>query len=130
MVPWSSKISEKLYIDIFEKERNFDPLVTSRTIWIDKRPVELSKIKDFFNQVKECGIVLNIRERKGPKYGNKKNENKVVFIEFADPKSVEKALIISSKNEATIDSKSFNVKRAGTATFVYSKDFKKSVKSN
>lgn len=65
-----------------------------RTIWYPSPPEcpSLLVIKENFEKA-NTGEIVNIRIRKGKDYENKNEENKSVFIEFADKQGVENAII-------------------------------------
>jgi hypothetical protein len=93
-----------------------------RTIWvhpIDK--INIGSLKQFFENVHKCGIIMDFRVRYGRKYPNKRGENKFCFVEFADPASVTEALGLAAKKLTDIGGKKFRVFKAGTGTFVYTK---------
>ena len=85
-------------------------------------------MKKFFENTYKCGIVLDIRLRKGRKYPNKAADNLFGFVEFADSTSVTRALNIASRKLTYVDGVKFRIYRAGTGTFVYLKKTSKQKK--
>eukprot|EP01016_Furgasonia_blochmanni_P017442 TRINITY_DN2022_c0_g2_i2.p1 TRINITY_DN2022_c0_g2~~TRINITY_DN2022_c0_g2_i2.p1 ORF type:complete len:1150 (+),score=280.83 TRINITY_DN2022_c0_g2_i2:75-3524(+) len=112
-------LKSKIKIDLLEKLNVLDNDRLERTIWIHPSPGNLKSIKDFFEVTHNTGVVLNIRERKGPKWPNKKNENKFVLVEFAHPTSVTRALHVASRKLATLNGVNFRIFKAGSGTFIY-----------
>lgn len=109
-------------IDLLERVKYLDQEKTDRTIWIHPiNKINIGTLKQFFENTKKCGIILDFRVRNGRKYPNKTGENKFCFVEFADPASVTEALAIASRKEAEICGKKFRIYKAGTGTFIYTK---------
>ncbi|CAD8176134.1 unnamed protein product [Paramecium octaurelia] len=74
-----------------------------RTVWIQPA-IQIPKILYYFNE-HQVGVILDVRNRKGQKY-------------FADPKSLNKSLALSSTNQAYISNKKFQIYKAGTGNFI------------
>lgn len=62
----------KLAVDIFDKLKYLEPEKLERTIWVFPPFGSASDIKQFFEEVQVCGIVLDVRLRKGFTWPNKK----------------------------------------------------------
>jgi hypothetical protein len=102
---------------------------TDRTIWIHPiNQINIGSLKQFFENIHKCGIIMDFRVRNGKKYPNKKGENKFCFVEFADPTSVTEALSLAAKKLTEIGGKKFRIFKAGTGTFVYTKKTAKQTK--
>jgi len=76
----------------------------------------------------KCGIVLDLRVRKGRQYPGKLQQNLFGFVEFADETSVTRALHLAAKKETLIDGNKFRIYKAGTGTFLFSKKSSKQKK--
>jgi len=112
----------KLHIDLFDKLKLLDSEILDRTVWIHPSTMSVDEIKRFFEVQHKCGIVLNVRARKGPKWPNRnKQQNVFYFVEFADPTSVTRALHVASKKLSNINGQNFRIYKAGSNTYYYSK---------
>lgn len=120
----SVEISKDFYSDIFEKECFSDEKTLARTVWVDKSSFTSQQLKDYFKKTHECGVVLNIRLRKGTDFPNKPKGHTFYMVEFADELSAQKSIILCSKRENQISGVFFWIRIAGTSTFFYSKDCK------
>lgn len=101
-----------------------------RTVWMQPVVGQVHEIKRFFEEQKKCGIVVDIRIRKGPKWPNRnETENKFAMIEFADPVSCSRALQVASKKKALINYRKFKIFKAGTGTYLYTKKTSKQKKA-
>lgn len=119
----------KITIDLMEKIRYLEQDKSDRTVWINPiMGINLQKLKKFFEIDHKCGIVLDMRVRRGRKYPGKTQENLFGFVEFADETSVTRALYLASKKETVIDGISFRIYKAGTGTFLFSKKSSKQKK--
>ena len=62
----------KLSIDLLEKIKYLEQEKSDRTIWIHPiANINLQKLKKLFEITHKCGIVLDLRVRKGKVYPNK-----------------------------------------------------------
>ena len=117
---------KELVVDLVDRYGSINEEQMERTIWI--HPVTkftAEQVKQFFED-NLCGVVLNVRYRKGREYPNRnKAENLFGFVEFADPKSVERAMILAREMKTLINGNQFRVFKCGTGTYLY---FKKSAK--
>ncbi len=112
----------KLNIDILAKVKYLEQEKSERTIWVHPiMGINLQNLKSFLENTHKCGIVLDIRVRRGKKYPNKNGENLFGFVEFADSTSVTRALNIASRKLNIVDGDKFRMYRAGTGTFNYVK---------
>lgn len=102
---------------------------SDRTVWIHPiANINLQNLKKFFEIQHKCGIVLDLRVRKGRVYPGKQQQNLFGFVEFADETSVTRALHLAAKKEAVIDGVKFRIYKAGTGTFLFSKKSSKQKK--
>lgn len=63
----------KLSIDLLEKIKYLEQEKSDRTVWIHPiANISLNRLKRFFEIEHECGIVLDLRVRKGRQYPGKK----------------------------------------------------------
>jgi hypothetical protein len=112
----------KVSIDILEKIKYLETEKSDRTIWIHPiANINLQKLKKFFEITHKCGIVLDLRVRKGRTYPGKNQQNIFGFVEFADETSVTRALHLASKKQTEIDGTKFRIYKAGTGTFLFTK---------
>jgi hypothetical protein len=123
------KSKSKVSIDVLEKIKYLEPEKSERTVWIHPiANINLQNLKKFFEIQHKCGIVLDLRVRKGRAYPGKQQQNLFGFVEFADETSVTRALHLASKKEAVIDGVKFRIYKAGTGTFLFSKKSSKQKK--
>ena len=114
--------ASKISIDLLERVKYLDQDRTDRTIWIHPiNQINIGALKQFFENIHKCGIIMDFRVRNGRKYPNKTGENKFCFVEFADPASVTEALGLAAKKLTEIGGKKFRIYKAGTGTFIYMK---------
>lgn len=107
---------------MLEKIKYLEQDKSDRTIWIHPiAAINLQKLKKFFEIEHKCGIVLDLRVRKGRMYPGKNQANLFGFVEFADETSVTRALHLAAKKSTQIDGVKFRVYKAGTGTFLYTK---------
>jgi hypothetical protein len=112
----------KVSIDLLEKIKYLDQDRLDRSIWIHPiANINLQKLKKFFEITYKCGIVIDLRVRKGRVYPNKIQQNYFGFVEFADETSVTRALHLASRKLTQIDGVKFRIYKAGTGTFLYTK---------
>jgi hypothetical protein len=97
-----------------------------RTVWIFPFNRSPEEYKNFF-EASDCGIVTDIRIRKGMPYPTKTMQNLYGFVEFAHPDSVKRALAKAAKKETRINSAFFKVYKAGTGTFIFTKKSKRQI---
>lgn len=110
-----------VFIDIFDKLKYNDNDLLDRTVWIFPANTDCNAMKNMLEDSAKCGIVLDIRKRKGNLYPNRSTrKNEFFFVEFAHPVSVNRALFIKKKI-LRIGGTGHKVFKAGTATFIYSK---------
>ncbi len=95
-----------------------DTETLSRSIWVQPCPGTIFELKKFFEETLECGIVVNIRKRKGHKWINKTGPNEFAIVEFANVNSVTRALHAASRKETKLLGVAFRVYKAGTGTFI------------
>jgi len=60
-----------LNIDLFDKIKFLDPERLERTIWIHPVVTTRMELKRFFEETEKCGIIIDVRIRKGPKWPNR-----------------------------------------------------------
>lgn len=93
------------------------------SIWI--APVPLStyqypeKIIKFFQKDFECGLISDVRVRKGQKIVGKPTENIYAIIEYTHPNSIPRSLRVASKKKSIIEGVRFRIYKAGTRTMVF-----------
>lgn len=78
-----------------------------RSIWISPMiPGQAASITEqiqkFFQQDFECGLIQDIRIRKGQKIPGKPRENCYAIIEYAHVNSLPRSLRVASKKKSTI----------------------------
>lgn len=111
-----------IYVDSFDKFQFLENERLERTIWIHPTICTSKEIQNFLENEHKCGIVLDIRKRKGPKWSNRnKTENNFFFIEFANKLSVTRALQIASKKLSVIRGKTFRIFKGGSGTYLCKK---------
>ena len=88
----------------------------------------MASLKKFFEIEHKCGIVVDFRVRNGRKYPNRKGDNKFCFVEFADAVSANEALQLAARGLTQINGKRFRIFKAGTGTFIYTKQTAKQKK--
>lgn len=121
----SKKLGEGAYFDIFDKICFSNEYTLQRTVWIDKYTGDLKTLKYFLQNTKECGVIVNMRNRSGKKYPNRSAAgNKFILVEFAHPLSAQKAIMLCNKKENTVSGVTINIRLAGSSTFYFSKDCK------
>lgn len=114
---------------MLEKIKYLEQEKSDRTVWIHPiASINLQRLKKFFEIEKKCGIVLDMRVRKGRTYPGKNQQNLFGFVEFADETSVARALHLAAKKETVIDGIKFRIYKAGTGTFLFSKKSSKQKK--
>lgn len=75
----------KISIDLLEKIKYLEQEKSDRTVWIHPiANIHLNLLKRFFEIDHKCGIVMDLRVRKGRTYPGKNQENLFGFVEFAD----------------------------------------------
>jgi len=77
------------------------------------------KLQRFFQTQFECGLIADIRVKKGPKIPGKTKENYYAIIEYAHQNSVPRSLRVASKKNSTLDGNRFRIYKAGTRTIVF-----------
>ena len=109
----------KLHLDVLDKMRMLDAGLLERTVWIHPASIGTpQQVKNFFENTQKCGIVLDVRRRKGPKWANRSvAANDFYFVEFAHPVSVTRALHVASKRQATLGGINFRIYKAGSGTY-------------
>ncbi len=123
------KSKTKVSIDILERIKYLEQEKSDRTVWIHPiSNINLQNLKKFFEIQHKCGIVLDLRVRKGRTYPGKQQENLFGFVEFADETSVTRALHLAAKKETVIDGVKFRIYKAGTGTFLFNKKSSKQKK--
>ena len=112
-------LNVKLHFDVFDKLKLLDSSILERTVWIHPARVGTPQaIKQFFETQHNCGIVLNVRRRKGPKWANRKQApNEFYFVEFAHTISVTRALHVASRRQAHLGGISFRIYKAGSGNY-------------
>lgn len=113
-----TEVGSKLIVDVFEILSYQEKM--ERTVWIFPFNRTPEEYKRFFES-SECGIVTDVRTRKGMQYPGKTMQNQYGFVEFAHPDSVKRALAKAAKREAKIGSANIKIYKAGTGTFIYIK---------
>lgn len=94
-----------------------------RSIWIS--PVLPGQVNTsevywkFFQQDMECGLIKDIRIRKGQKIPGKPRENCYAIIEYAHANSVPRSLRVASKKKSILHGNRFRIYKAGTRTIVF-----------
>lgn len=61
----------KVNIDLFDKLKYLDTEKLDRTIWVHPLVTTRHELKHFFETTQKCGIVVDVRIRKGPKWPNR-----------------------------------------------------------
>jgi hypothetical protein len=124
------KMKIKLNIDLFDKLKLLDNELLDRTVWIHPAPGTCEDIKRFLEVEHKCGVVLSVRKRTGPKWPNRQvQSNTFYFVEFAAATSVTRALHIASRRQANILGMNVRILKAGTGTYYYTKQKKRSVRT-
>jgi len=123
-------VNKDFYCDMFDRLDLMSEDILNRTLWVDAKGVTEEALKDWFENKKKCGKVLNIRQRGGQQYPNKEKDFKFTFVEFASMDSVMKALLIGKKS-SKVNGVGVKMHRAGTGTFFYTKSIlEKNSKTN
>jgi Ran GTPase-activating protein (RanGAP) involved in mRNA processing and transport len=124
------KMNLKLSVDIFDKFKRVDDKILERTVWIHPASGSANDVKTFFQNTHKCGIVLSVRKRTGPKWPNRKvQSNTFYFVEFATQTSVTRALHVASRKQAYISGTNCRIFKAGSGTYNFTKQKKRSSKS-
>jgi len=93
---------KKIYFDIFEKLQYLNQSRLDRSIWIS--PIlpnqQSEQFWKFFQQDFECGLIKDVRIRKGQKIPGKPKENYYAVIEYAHSNSVPRSLRVASKKKS------------------------------
>ncbi len=77
------------------------------------------ELKNFFEREIKAGLVLDIRERRGPVWPNRKQtENRFFFVEFAHATSVTRALHAASRKQTNINGQNFKIFKGGSGTYL------------
>jgi hypothetical protein len=114
-------VNPRFYCDMFDKLDITREDLLNRTIWVSDIPkIDKTSTANWFEKMRECGKIMNIRHRKGTNYPNKDKDIAFGFIEFASEESVMKALMMGKKKRKIGNSK-ITMYRAGSATYFYSK---------
>eukprot|EP00347_Sterkiella_histriomuscorum_P023864 403333121 len=125
-VALAQKIEErglKIYVDSFEKLQYLNQNRLDRSIWIS--PVLIHQVQTpeiywkFFQQDFECGLIKDVRIRKGQKIPGKPRENCYAIIEYAHANSVPRSLRVASKKKSVLAGNKFRIYKAGTRTIVF-----------
>jgi hypothetical protein len=77
------------------------------------------KLFKFFQKDFECGLISDIRVRKGQKIPGKPRENVYAIIEYTHVNSIPRSLRIASKKKSELDGIRFRIYKAGTRTMVF-----------
>lgn len=114
---------KKIYVDGFEKIQYLSQARQDRSIWISPLPAhfmqQASQLWKFFQQDMECGLITDVRVRKGQKIPNKPKENCYAVIEYAHQNSVPRSLRVASKKKSCIGGNRFRIYKSGTRTIVF-----------
>jgi len=122
------KMELKTNIDIFDKLKWVENDILERTVWVHPAPGTPDDVKRFFETTHQCGIVLSVRKRTGPKWPNRNiQSNTFYFVEFASPVSVTRALHVASRKEAYLCGVNVRIFKAGSGTYNYTKSKKKQI---
>ena len=125
-VALAAKLEEtgrKIYADGFEKLQYLNQTRLDTSIWIS--PVLLHHVNQvehywkFFQNDFECGLIKDIRIRKGPKIPGKPKDNVYAIIEYAHHNSVPRSMRIASKKKSTVLGNRIRIYKAGTRTIVF-----------
>jgi len=73
----------------------------------------------FFQHDFECGLIQDIRIRKGQKIPGKPRENVYAIIEYAHTNSLPRSLRVASKKKSIIGGNKVRIYKAGTRTMVF-----------
>lgn len=122
----------QIYIDSFEKLQYLSQERLDRSIWIS--PVLPNQVQTgteviwkFFQHDFECGLIQDIRIRKGQKIPGKPRENCYAIVEYYHQNSLPRSLRVASKKKSIIGGNKFRIYKAGTRTMVFVRPQKRRV---
>ncbi len=81
----------------------------------------------FFQKDYECGLIKDVRIRKGQKIPGKPKDNYYAIVEYAHPNSVPRSLRVASKKQSTLNGNRFRIYKAGTRTIVFVRPQKRKI---
>lgn len=118
------QLGKRLYIDSFEKLQYLQQDRMDRSIWISPlMPHQFASgmevIWKFFQQDFECGLIADVRIRKGQKIPGKPRENCFAIIEYTHQNSLPRSLRVASKKKSIIQGNKVRIYKAGTRTIVF-----------
>jgi hypothetical protein len=104
-------------LDLFQKLTLIEESKLERTIWVHPSFDEAT-LKQFFEKTHDCGVVIDVRTRKGLAYSNRDQaHNRFNFVEFADKNSLTRAMALASRRKTNLNGVTFRVFKAGTGTY-------------
>ena len=111
-------------MDSFEKLQYLSQERLDKSIWISPMlPHQLSSgvetVWKFFQQDYECGLITDVRIRKGQKIPGKPRENCYAIIEYLHGNSLPRSLRVASKKKSVIGGNKVRIYKAGTRTMVF-----------
>ena len=120
----SEQLGKRLYIDVFEKIQYLNQDRLDRSIWISPMiPAQAASITEqiwkFFQQDFECGLIQDVRIRKGQKIPGKPRENCYAIIEYAHVNCLPRSLRVASKKKSSLQGNKFRIYKAGTRNMVF-----------
>jgi ubiquitin-protein ligase len=109
------------FVDFFYRAALLDSERIERTLWVEhKGNFTMEQAVSHFAKHR-TGMVVNARFRYGEQYETVGEKQDFLIVEFANPKSLELAMLLPGKGQNKIGAKRVRFYRAGTATFYYSK---------
>jgi len=112
------ELHSPIRVDLLSKLRYVNEERLERSIWIKPSPGDLQAVIDFFENVHNCGIVIDIRERK-PWPKKKSDKKSFLIVEFADQNSVNRAIMLMSSGRSQLNGVKMKISKAGTDPFEY-----------
>ena len=117
------ELQKHVYVDAFEKLQFLNQERLDRSIWISPVPQGHVNTREiywkFFQQDFECGLIQDVRIRKGQKIPGKPKENCYAIIEYVHSNSVPRSLRVASKKKSIVGGNRFRIYKAGTRTMVF-----------